>query len=259
MRLMVCGKGGTGKTVISILLARAFREYGYRPYILDMDESNELLPQLAGCQKPKALIELFGGRRGLTQKLKEGEKSIVEILKEVTNSELRISSIPREFVSTTDDGINILVVGKIREFSEGCACPLNVFTRVLLDKLKLDANDVMVVDTDAGVEHVGRGVEGYVDSIIAVADPTRESMAIASHLRDIADKIRKRYYLILNKVPEDLRDTVVKVCEEYKLRPDVVVPYDEKLVRSCLLGNKIESDKAYSSIKSLVSKIIGVS
>ena len=253
---MVCGKGGTGKTVISILLARAFRELNYKPYIIDMDESNELLPQLAGVVKPRPLIELFGGRRGLSQKLKDGEESIVKILKDLTSSESKISSIPREYRSTSEGGINIITIGKIREYSEGCACPLNVFTKILLNKLKIDKDEIVIIDTDAGVEHVGRGVEGFVDSVIAVADPTRESMLIASHLRDICEKINKKYYLILNKVPENLQEKILKICEEYSLKPDEIVPYDEKIFQSCLIGDKLDSDKAYLKIKNFVKKII---
>ncbi|NPA69238.1 MAG: ATP-binding protein [Crenarchaeota archaeon] len=256
MRVMVCGKGGSGKTVISILLARAFREKGYRPYIIDMDESNELLPVLAGAEKPRTLADYFGGRRGVMQALRDGEDRLVKAIGEISKRTFKVSEIERPYISYTDDGIGILVVGKIRELGEGCACPLNIFTRTLLKNLKLDDREVIIVDTDAGVEHVGRGVEEYADAIIAVADPTRESINIVKNLKKVADKLGKRFYIIVNKVPKEIENTVRELFQKEGLTPDIVIPYDEKIFQSCLLGSKLESSVAYENVKKLVDKML---
>ncbi|NPB01175.1 MAG: ATP-binding protein [Crenarchaeota archaeon] len=256
MRLMVCGKGGSGKTVISILLARALREKGYRPYIVDMDESNELLPILAGAEKPRTLADYFGGRRGVMQALRDGEDRLVKAIGEISKRTFKISEIERPYITYTDDGIGILVVGKIRELGEGCACPLNIFTRTLLKNLKLDDREVIIVDTDAGVEHVGRGVEEYADAIIAVADPTRESINIAKNLKKVADRLGRRFYIVVNKVPKEIENTVRELFQKEGLTPDIVIPYDEKIFQSCLLGSKLESSIAYENIKKLVDKML---
>ncbi|NPA23453.1 MAG: ATP-binding protein [Crenarchaeota archaeon] len=255
MRIMVCGKGGSGKTVISILLARAFREKGYKSYIVDMDESNELLPVLAGAEKPMTLADYFGGRRGVMQALREGEDRLVKAISELSRKTLKISEIERPYISYTNDGIGILVIGKIRELGEGCACPLNIFTRTLLKNLKLGDREVVIVDTDAGVEHVGRGVEEYADAIVTVADPTRESMNIAKNLKKVAEKLGRRFYLVINKVPRDLENAVRDLFTRESLEPTVVVPYDEKVFQSCLLGTRLESSTAYENVKKLVDLI----
>ncbi len=256
MRIMVCGKGGSGKTVISILLARALREKGYKPYIVDMDESNELLPVLAGAEKPRTLADYFGGRRGVMQALREGEDRLVKAIGEISGKTWRISEIERPYISYTDDGIGIIVIGKIRELGEGCACPLNIFARTLLRNLKLGDKEVIVVDTDAGVEHVGRGVEENADVIIAVADPTRESINIAKNLKKVADKLGKRFYLVVNKVPKELEDSVRQIFEKEGLKPTIVIPYDEKIFQTCLMGSKLESSSAYENVKKLADIIL---
>ena len=257
MKLMVCGKGGTGKTVISILMARAFRELGYVPYILDMDESNETLPILAGAERPRSLVELYGGRRGLAQTLRQGEHSILSMLSQIfAGGDIALSTIRPPYKSTSDDGVGILVIGKIREFGEGCACPLNVLSKLLLSKIKLSDKEVLIVDTDAGVEHVGRGVEEATDGIVAVADPTYESLVIAKHLKEVASRLGKKYWLVLNKVPESMKDKVQELCAKIGLTPDCVVPFDDRIFESCMLGTKVSSEKAYATIKEFVRRIL---
>ncbi len=260
MKLMVCGKGGTGKTVVAILMARAFRELGYVPYLLDMDESNETLPLLVGVEKPRPLVELYGGRRGLSQALRQGEHSILRVLNQISSSEdLVLSTVKPQFKSVSNDGIGVIVIGKIREFGEGCACPLNVLSRLLLSKIRLGEREVLIVDTDAGVEHVGRGVEEAVDGIIAVADPTYESLVIARHLKDVAAKLGKRYWLVLNKVPQGMETKLCELCTRVGLSPDCVVPFDEKVFESCMLGQRIVSGEAYEALRSFVKeKVLSV-
>ncbi len=256
MKLIVCGKGGTGKTVISILLARAFRALGYVPYILDMDESNETLPVLAGAEKPRPLLDLYGGRRGLAQMLKQGEGTILQALQQIATSELYLSSIQYPYRTVTEDGINILVIGKIRELGEGCACPLNVLSRLIIQKMKLRDNEVLIVDTDAGVEHVGRGVEEVTDGIIAVSDLTYESLVLSKHLKQIANKIGKSYWLVLNKVPEEFRKTIIELCKKLDIEPSCIVPFDKAIFEACMLGSCIRSEVAYNVLKDFVEKKI---
>ncbi|MHA1711463.1 MAG: nucleotide-binding protein, partial [Candidatus Freyarchaeota archaeon] len=171
---MVCGKGGSGKSVISVLMARVLSRSG-RVYLIDSDESNALLPSMLGVKPPKPLVEYLGGRDNI---FKRGEVDIAKALARAGEG-IRLSSLPREYTSTSPEGINLIVIGKVRNFGEGCACPLNYLTRVLLKNLLLEEGEVVIVDTDAGIEHVGRRVEEGVDAILAVVDPTAEALTLA--------------------------------------------------------------------------------
>ncbi len=256
MRIIVTGKGGTGKTVISILLARALRELGETVYLLDMDESNELIYSLLGVEPPEPLISLFGGRAGLSAKLKgEGESGVLRAIQEITGKTLEASALREPYVRTSPEGIKLIVVGKIRRFSEGCACPLNAFTRTLMRSLKLRDNETLIVDTDAGIEHVGRGVEDSCDEIVTVVDPTRESIQLAKYLREVAYTLGKKFRLVLNKVTPDIEPKLRRIIEEQGLQIDCIVPFDEKVYNSCLLGTRLEADSAYRSITDFVKRI----
>ncbi len=255
MRIIVTGKGGTGKTVISILLARALRELGHTVYLLDMDESNELIYGLLGVNPPEPLVSLFGGRPGLSTKLKqEGESGILRAIQEITGKTLEASALSEPYVRISPEGIRLIVVGKIRKFSEGCACPLNAFTRTLMRNLRLRDNEVLVVDTDAGIEHVGRGVEDSCDEIITIVDPTRESIQLAKYMKETAQSLGKKFRLILNKVTPQIESTLRKLVEEQGLNVDCVVPFDENVFNSCMLGSRLEADVAYKAILDFVKK-----
>jgi len=259
MRIIVTGKGGTGKTVISILLARALRELGRTVYLLDMDESNELIYSLVGVSPPEPLVSLFGGRSGLSNTLKrEGENGVLKAIQEITRKTLEASELTEPYVKVSPEGVKLIVVGKIRRFSEGCACPLNAFTRALMRNLKLKENEVLIVDTDAGIEHVGRGVEDSCDEIIAVVDPTRESIQLAKYMRDVAQLLGKKFRLILNKVTPQVETTIRKLVEETGLQVDCIVPFDEKVFTSCMIGSRLEADAAYRAILDFVRKVYSV-
>lgn len=70
---------------------------------------------------------------------------------------IRFSDLPPEYIAHSRFGVKLVVIGKVREFGEGCACPFNFLTKVLLENLIIPEKVFMIVDTDAGVEHVGRG------------------------------------------------------------------------------------------------------
>ncbi len=249
MRVFVCGKGGSGKTVVSILISRILSEKG-RVYIVDSDESNEMLHRLLGVQLPRPLAEYLGGKKNI---FKIGEINIVNALKAGSEG-IRISKLPQEYVSYSEEGIGLVIIGKVRRLGEGCACPFNFLTRIFLKNLMLEPNEYVVVDTDAGVEHVGRGVEEAADMIIFVADPTAESIQLARIMKNIADENNIQFKLILNKVMNNIYEAFEKLASKHGLRMDGVVSFDSEVFMSCLEGNKLRAKSAYNELKKLVNK-----
>ncbi|MCS7112558.1 MAG: ATP-binding protein [Nitrososphaerota archaeon] len=248
VKIMVCGKGGTGKTVVSILLAKVLSE-GYRVYIVDSDESNILLPRLLGVKPPKPLIDYIGGKRDEAE-LESRELDIASMLSRA-ESGVRLRVLPDEYISYSRDGVGLTVIGKVREYGEGCACPFNILTRILLRNLVLDNDEKVIVDTDAGIEHIGRGIEEAVDGIIALIDPTAESIEIAALLRDVSLSLGKRFWVLANKVDGRVKDILVEKAEEAGLRIDGFIRFDEEIIESCLLGEELRSDSALEDIKSI--------
>lgn len=245
---MVCGKGGSGKTVVSILLARVLSER-YRVYIVDSDESNILLPKLLGVKPPKPLIDYIGGKRDEAE-LEGRELDIASMLSRAGLG-VRLRILPDDYVSYSRDGIGLTIIGKVREYGEGCACPFNILTRILLKNLVLDADERVIVDTDAGIEHIGRRIEESVDGVISLIDPTAESIETALLLRDVCLSLGRKFWVIANKVDGRVRDILVEKARSVGLGIDGFIRFDEEIIESCLLGEELRSSKAIEDVKSI--------
>jgi len=252
MKIMICGKGGTGKTALTVLTARILSEK-FKVYIIDSDESNVLLPSLLGVNPPKPLVDYIGGKKD-EEIFERMELDIKRALSRVKEG-VRLDLLPKEYVSTSKDGIGLVVIGKVREYGEGCACPFNILTRILLENLYLKGDEVILVDTDAGVEHVGRRLEEVCDGLLVIVDPTAESLKLALMLKEVAEKLDKRFWIIANKVTEDTGDLLREEAAKFGLEIDGEVRFDKELYISCLRGERLRSETAFSDLKSIVKKL----
>ncbi|MCK5670875.1 ATP-binding protein, partial [Candidatus Bathyarchaeota archaeon] len=151
----------------------------------------------------------------------------------------------------TAEGIRFASVGKIEEFGEGCACPYGFLSKELLKRIVLDEGEHLIIDTEAGVEHLGRGVEEGIDAIVVVVDPTAEGVAIASLLDKEATRISKPLYIVINKMTTELEPILRGMLEEEGLTPAASIRYDETIFRSSLEGRPIEADGAMEDLKVL--------
>jgi len=222
MKILLCGKGGSGKSTLSVLIARTLKNRGYRVLLVDADESNFGLYRLVGVSPPMSLMDSLGGKRGFKQKLNaplhsDGAESILP-------ERLRIDEIPEACIARSD-GIRLMVIGKIHDFGEGCACPMGVLSKMVLSRLDEDDDEIVVIDTEAGVEHFGRGVDQACDMVIGVVDPSFESFMLAGKISDMARNAGTAAFFILNKVDE----TVAAVMDEH-IDPDRVIARIPRIV-----------------------------
>ncbi len=252
MKIMVCGKGGSGKTALTVLMAKVLAGK-YRVYVVDSDESNILLPKLLGVDPPTPLIEYIGGKMD-EEELERREIDVARILAE-TGSGVRLSSLPNEYISYSRGNIGLVTIGKVREYGEGCACPFNILTRIVLKNLVLEGDEVVLVDTDAGIEHVGRRVEETVDCLVIIVDPTAESLHSAVFLRDIASNLSKRYWIIANKITPRVWAFIKREAERLKVKIDGVVRFDDDLYESVLLGEEIKSTVALEDVEKILKNM----
>ncbi|MEM2848908.1 MAG: ATP-binding protein [Candidatus Bathyarchaeia archaeon] len=252
MKIMVCGKGGSGKTALTVLMARVLTGK-YRVYIVDSDESNILLPKLLGVNPPTPLIEYIGGKMD-EEELERREIDVTKILAK-TGLGVRLSLLPNEYVSYSKENIGLVTIGKVREYGEGCACPFNILTRIVLKNLVLEDDEAVLVDTDAGIEHVGRRVEEAVDCLVIVVDPTAESLHSAVLLRDVASNLGKRYWIIANKVTPRVWAIIKREAEKLKVKIDGIVRFDDELYESILLGEEIKSTVALEDAEKILKNM----
>ena len=244
MIISLCGKGGCGKSTVSALLAKEFAKRGNSVLVLDADESNSGLNRQLGLSMPRDFINFFGGKSAISHTIKnsELEPSFME-------QTWAFSDIPTDYISEKH-GIKLLTVGKIRESGEGCACPAAIITKRIIANLRLNTGDVLIMDTEAGIEHLGRGIEIGVDALIVVVEPSFESIELSKTISKKSREIHKPTYFVLNKVDslsEDyMRNNISNDCNII-----AAIPTSSDIAHAGLLGEALDFEN--DQIKKLVS------
>jgi len=119
----------------------------------------------------------------------------------VYNITPNVSDIPDKFKVTGPNGLQLLVLGGIVEPASGCLCPENALIRTLLYNLLVKRDEVVIVDFEAGLEHLGRGTAKGIDVMLVIAEPSQKSLDLCSKIIDLSRKLGViNIYLIVNKV-----------------------------------------------------------
>ena len=230
MKIIICGKGGCGKSTTAALLAKAYQKEGRNVLVVDSDESNYGLYRQLGLELPEDFTHYFGGKKGAYR--------VFDDKGYVFDEKWNISDIPREFL-TGDGNLHLMAIGKIAEAEEGCACGMGFTAKMLLDNLETGENDVVIVDTEAGVEHFGRGLDRFADVILMVIDPSYESIRLSEKVYDMAQALDKPVYFILNKADAEQAE-ITKAALRDKEAVVAVVPADQQIMMAGLRGEALD-------------------
>lgn len=178
MKIAISGKGGVGKTTIMALLANQFKKQGKEVLLIDADPSPHMA-QTIGIKdidkiKPIAdMTELLVERSG-----KVKGSPFYQINPQVDD-------LLQKFM-IEQDGIKLMVLGSIQTAEGGCACPENTVLKRMLTKLLLSPSQVVLLDMEAGVEHLGRGTIAGVDHLLIVVIPSKSSVRTAQKIKKLA-------------------------------------------------------------------------
>lgn len=234
-KIAICGKGGSGKSTISALLAKSLERKGYRVLVVDVDESNYGLHRHLGMEQPVELINYLGGKDGATKAIRKyydtGDS------KEIFDNAWGIGNIPGEY-ATKKGGITLLAMGKIDHFGEGCACTIGTLSRLFFDNLTLGEKDIVIVDTEAGIEHLGRGIEDGFDILLVIIDPSYESLRLCKKILEMASGNGTSTYFVLNKVDNGVIDDMLRELDDRYVA--AVIPADPGLFRASLSGKELD-------------------
>jgi len=189
MKLAISGKGGVGKTTLAALLAREAVSRGFKVLAVDADPAANLAATLGIEEEITPLAELH-------DLIAERVGTVGGFFK----LNPRVDDIPDRY-SVYKDGIRVMVLGAIQKGGGGCACPENSFLRGLLRHLLLERDELVLVDMEAGIEHLGRGTAQGVDALLVVVEPDKRSLQTAARIRELAREIGLRRVLAIgNKV-----------------------------------------------------------
>jgi CO dehydrogenase maturation factor len=247
-KIAVCGKGGSGKTTAVTLLTAAFKEAGYKPVVIDADESNPGLGRMLGViSQPKALAELFA-RPDTSGTIPEGLLS--------SREKFFMDDIPPVYVSVMD-GVRFMVVGKIIDPFQGCGCSLAEAAREIVEKLQLKDGEVLILDMEAGVESFGRGVERQADTILIVVEPSFESIIVAERIVQMAQGMGiGRVGAILNKVSSEAMATRTKQeLEKRGVKVSGILNYSPELAETAFEGKAVKSGEGVKEAGGIVKTL----
>jgi CO dehydrogenase maturation factor len=180
MKIAISGKGGVGKTLLAAFLSQTFAKSGYSVIAIDADPDANLAATL-GFHNPEEitpiseLSDLIEERVGV----RPGQSGAFFKLNP------KVDDLPEKY-SVKLDGIRIMAMGRIKRGGTGCYCPEGALLQALLSHLLVQRNEVVILDMEAGIEHLSRGTTKAVDKLIIVVEPGRRSLETAQTINKLA-------------------------------------------------------------------------
>ncbi|MGE5153670.1 MAG: adenylyl-sulfate kinase [Bdellovibrio bacteriovorus] len=258
-RILVCGKGGSGKSTLVALLAAVLQDKGYGVMVLDGDASNpeglvRLLFGVGVQDEPKPLIEFFGGIERVTCPV--DDPSPLRRIGDGDPVPERPINLAREVgpeYSLERGSLRLLQAGKIETYGQGCDGPLE---KVVRDFLIEDAV-VSLIDEKAGVEHFGRRIPDRMDIILGILDCTRESVSIARRISGFAKEMQtESAWFVLNKAESQaMKAEMLDLLGELGTRVIGSVPYISGLAETALSGRPLNEYLVSRPVESIVARL----
>ncbi|MBS1263551.1 MAG: hypothetical protein MAG715_00734 [Methanonatronarchaeales archaeon] len=223
MKLAFVGKGGVGKTTLAGTVARLLGRRGYRVLAVDADPDMNLHSALGveGVEPVTEHEELIEERAG-------GQRGVYSLTP-------KVDDVAERFAVPGPDDTSLLVVGTVEAGGAGCMCPAGSFLKALLRDLIVKREEAVVLDMEAGIEHLGRASARNVDVMVAVVEPGSRSIETAERVRRLAGDIGvERIVAVVNRADEGSIDAVRERLDGVGLDVAGVVPRDDSLVKADL-------------------------
>lgn len=230
MKLAISGKGGVGKTTLAALLIRAFNEQGKRVLAIDADPDANLAAAL-GIPDPQSIPPIANMKELIEERT--GAKG--ESMGSFFRLNPKVDDLP-EKLSVRVDHIKFMRLGGVKKGGGGCICPESTLLKTLVTHILLARDEVVVMDMEAGIEHLGRGTASAMDKLIVVVEPGRRSVDTAHNIKRLAADIGLNGIVLVGNKIRGEADR--KFLEKYVIGLEWLgfLPYDEEIIEADLSG-----------------------
>lgn len=236
MKLAISGKGGVGKTTVAGTLARLWANDGRRVLAIDADPDANLASAIGLPPELRSDIKTIATERRL---IEERTGARVREFGQMFRLNPEVADIADRY-GVRWEGVNLLVLGAVERAAGGCACPESVLLKSLVLHLVLQRGETVILDMEAGIEHLGRGTALGVDAMLAVVEPGQRSVETAHRVREMAAALGIREFrIVLNKSTADAEDREW-IAREFGTESIAgVIPMDSRIARADRLGQSL--------------------
>ncbi|MDR1394958.1 MAG: AAA family ATPase [Deltaproteobacteria bacterium] len=252
MKLAVSGKGGVGKTTLAATLAYLFKEHGAKVLAIDADPDANLagalgFKDLSGLVPISQMTELVAERTG-------SEPGTYGTFFSINP---KVDDLP-DTLAKEINGIRFMTLGGVKKGGGGCICPESVLLKSLVMNLVLTRDEAVIMDMEAGLEHLGRATSTGVDALIAVAEPGQRSLETVRTIKKLCGDLGlRKVYAVGNKVRNQAdRDFISHNAGGVPILG--FIPYADSIIDSDRLGVAVyeKSPEAVAACREIYSRLV---
>ena len=205
MKIAVTGKGGVGKTTLSAVLARLYADEGKNVLCADVDPDANLGMALGFSEEELERIVPISEMKELARQRTEANE-----FNTLMKINPKVDDLPDK-LAITKNGVKLLVMGTIKTGGSGCVCPEHVIIKRLLSHMIVARDEVVILDMEAGLEHLARGTTDFVDCFIVVIEPGARSVQTYHSVKRLAEDLGvKQGLVVANKVRDEQDEAFVR-------------------------------------------------
>jgi CO dehydrogenase maturation factor len=236
MKIAISGKGGVGKTTLSALLAYAFVQEGRHVTVIDADPTPNLTTALG---IPPSLQNQIVPITEMADLIEERTGARPGSFGGFIRLNPEVSDIPERF-GLVHRGIRLLELGRVRGGGTGCMCPENTLLKALVSHLLLSPDQVVILDMEAGAEHLGRGTAQAVNAFLIVTEPSQRSLVVAQTITRLARDIGlRRIFLVGNRVENEADREFIALHAPEGVPVLGYLPLDERVLHADRQGQAV--------------------